>query len=122
MGKEINKVLNSIYSFDEKVGLQNLESHSVELGIIQDTIKIVNNANKNFSDAFLLVSTARQKAVPIMKNSITEAENFLNKLVEIKKTTKEFGLDLPQEFLKAEQKAGELIGEAKDIIDWLNKY
>jgi hypothetical protein len=99
-----------------------LAKHEVELGVIQDAIKSVDNAAKQFEDGFMVISTARQKAIPIIKNSITEANKFLKQLVEVKKTAKELGIELPQDYIKSEQRAGTIIGEAQDIIDWLNKY
>jgi len=118
----MNNILKMISKMESNANEVKLAQHEVELGVIQDAIKIVDNADKSFNDAFLLVSSARQKAIPIIKNSITEANKFLNQLAEIKKTAKELGIDLPQEYLKTEQRAGTLIGEAQDIIDWLNKY
>jgi hypothetical protein len=116
-------ILDKINKADEiQAKKVELAKHEVELGVIQDAIKIIDNADKSYNDAFLLISTARQKAIPIIKNSISEANKFKNQLVEIKKTAKELGIDLPQEYLKTEQRAGTLIGEAQDIIDWLNKY
>jgi len=107
-----NKVFNKLFS-SEKV---ELSSEKFEFGVIQDDIKVIDVAEKAFEDGFLLVSFARQKAIPIIKNSISDANKFLSRLAETKKVAKELGIDLPKEYLGQEQRAGVLIGEAEDII------
>jgi hypothetical protein len=99
-----------------------LASQSVELGVIQDEIKNVDIIEKSFKEAFLVISFARAKAMPMLKESIANAKKFLNKFEETKKAAKELGIDLPQEFIKLESKAGVVVGEAEDIITWINKY
>ena len=99
-----------------------LASQKVELGVIQDEIKNVEATEKLFKEGFLVVSSARTKAIPMIKNSITNAKKFLAKFEQTKKAAKELGVDLPQDYLKLEQKAGLVVGEAEDIITWLNKY
>ena len=105
--------------FTEKV---ELAKHEVELGIIQDDIKKVQAAQKEFEDGFLVISFARQKAIPMIKNAIVNSQKFLTQVQQTKKAAKELGVDLPQDYLKLEQKAGLVVGEAEDIITWLNKY
>jgi hypothetical protein len=105
--------------FTEKV---ELAKHEVELGIIQDDIKKVQAAQKEFEDGFLVISFARQKAIPMIKNAILNSQKFLTQVQQTKKAAKELGVDLPQEYLNLEQKAGVIVGEAEDIITWINKY
>jgi hypothetical protein len=99
-----------------------LVSQKVELGIIQDAIKIVDVAEKGFNDGFLEVSFARTKAIPMIKTAIANAEKFLTQFEQTKKSAKELGVDLPADYLKQESRAAIVIAEAKDIITWLNKY
>jgi hypothetical protein len=99
-----------------------LAKHEVELGIIQDDIKKVQAAQKEFEDGFLVISFARQKAIPMIKNAIANSQKFLTQVQQTKKAAKELGVDLPQEYLNLEQKAGVIVGEAEDIITWINKY
>lgn len=110
-------VYNKLFKEETK-----LATHEVELGVIQDDIKKVQAAQKEFEDGFLVISFARQKAIPMIKNAISNSKNFLAQVQETKKAAKELGVDLPQDYLKLEQKAGVLIGEAEDIITWINKY
>lgn len=117
----INNILKKIEKSNEVQNVK-LEKHEVDLGIIQDDIKKVQAAQKEFEDGFLVISFARQKAIPMIKNAITNSKNFLAKVQETKKAAKELGVDLPQDYLNLEQKAGVLIGEAEDIITWINKY
>ena len=105
--------------FTEKV---ELAKHEVELGVIQDDIKKVQAAQKEFEDGFLVISFARQKAIPMIKNAIVNSQKFLTQVQQTKKAAKELGVDLPQEYLNLEQKAGVIVGEAEDIITWINKY
>jgi hypothetical protein len=112
------KVFEKLFS-SEKV---ELASEKFEFGVVQDDIKVVDNAEKSFDDAFGLISSAKQKAIPNIKNAIAEANKFLTRLAETKKVAKELGIDLPKEYLGQEQRASVLIGEANDIITWLNKY
>jgi len=105
--------------FTEKV---ELAKHEVDLGIIQDDIKKVQAAQKEFEDGFLVISFARQKAIPMIKNAILNSQKFLTQVQQTKKAAKELGVDLPQEYLNLEQKAGVIVGEAEDIITWINKY
>jgi hypothetical protein len=99
-----------------------LAMQKIELGVVQDAIKNVEAAEKLFEEGFLVVSFARTKAIPMIKNSITNAKKFLAQFEQTKKAAKELGIDLPQEYLKLERKAGVVVGEAEDIITWLNKY
>ena len=99
-----------------------LATQKVELGTIQDAIKIVDIAEKGFKDGFLEVSFARTKAIPMIKTAIANAEKFLNQFEQTKKAAKELGIDLPADYLKQEMRAATVIGEAEDIITWLNKY
>jgi hypothetical protein len=99
-----------------------LAMQKIELGVVQDAIKNVEAAEKLFEEGFLVVSFARTKAIPMIKNSITNAKKFLAQFEQTKKAAKELGIDLPQEYLKLETKAGVVVGEAEDIITWLNKY
>jgi len=117
----LNTILNKLGKI-EKIHETNLGKHEVELGIIQDDLKKIISAQKDFENAFLVISAARQKAIPIMKNSITTAEKFLVQVENAKKIAKELGVNLPKDYLDLNQKAGVLVGEAQDIIDWLNKY
>lgn len=118
---KLNDIFNKIAKMEQnanevKLGMQ------VELGIIQDDIKKVQAAQKEFEDGFLVISFARQKAIPMIKNAISNSQKFLTQVQQTKKAAKELGVDLPQEYLNLEQKAGVLIGEAEDIITWINKY
>ena len=99
-----------------------LAMQKIELGVVQDAIKNVEAAEKLFEEGFLVVSFARTKAIPMIKNSITNAKKFLAQFEQTKKAAKELGIDLPQEYLKLETKAVVVVGEAEDIITWLNKY
>lgn len=99
-----------------------LSNHDINLGIVQDAVKIVDGAEKEFRNGFLEVSFARNKAIPMIKNAILNAEKFLNQFEQTKKTAKELGVDLPADYLKYEMIASTVIGEAEDIITWLNKY
>ncbi len=99
-----------------------LGTHKVDLGIIQDATKIIDIAEKGFKDAFLEVSFARTKAIPMIKQAILNAEKFLVQFEQTKKASKELGIDLPSDYLKQEMRASTVIGEAKDTITWLNKY
>lgn len=99
-----------------------LGTQKVELGIVQDSIKIIDIAEKGFNSGFLEVSSARSKAIPMIKTAIASAEKFLTQFEESKKVAKELGIDLPADYLKQEQRASFIIGEAKDVINWLNKY
>lgn len=117
----LNNVFKKLEHTD-KVAKVNLESQRVELGIIQDAIKIIDIAEKGFKDGFLEVSFARTKAIPMIKTAIANAEKFLTQFEETKKAAKELGIDLPADYLKQEMRASTVIGEAKDIITWLNKY
>ncbi len=112
------KVFNKLFSSDKL----ELSSERYKFGVVEDDIKVVDNAEKTFDAAFGLISSAKQKAIPSIKNSIAEANQFLARLSETKKIAKELGIDLPKEYLGQEQRASVLIGEANDIITWLNKY
>ena len=112
---ELKRVMDTLFKTE-------LASQKIELGSIQDAIKIVDVAEKGFKDGFLEVSFARAKAMPIIKNAIANAEKFLTQFEQTKKTAKELGVDLPADYLKQEMRASTVIGEAKDIITWLNKY
>jgi hypothetical protein len=116
---EKNVMIEKIKSLIEKSELKN---QKVKLGTIQDAIKIVDIAEKEFEDGFLEVSFARSKAMPMIKTAIANAEKFLTQFEQTKKTAKELGVDLPADYLKQEMRASTVIGEAKDIITWLNKY
>lgn len=115
MSMSVNKIMKKLSEIE-------LESHDVELGVVQDEVNRIKVAQKEFEDGFLIVSFARQKAIPVIKASIEKAVKFKAKFEESKKAAKELGVDLPKEYLDLDQKAGVLIGEANDIIDWLNKY
>lgn len=110
-------VYNKLFSENTK-----LAKHEVELGVVQDEIKNVLLIEKEFQEGFLVISFARQKAIPILKNSIVNANKFLAKFEQTKKAAKELGVDLPQDYLKLEIQAGTIVGEANDIITWINKY
>ena len=118
----MNNILNKIAQMERNAEEIQLASHKVELGIIQDDIKKVQSAQTEFKDGFLVVSFARGKAIPMIKNAIVKAENFLAQVEQAKKIAKELGVDLPKDYLDLQQSAGVLVGEAQDIIDWLNKY
>ena len=113
-----DNILKDIY-LNNKVELSAMD---VKLGVIQDAIKIVDIAEKGFKEGFLEISFARTKAIPMIKTAIANAEKFLNQFEETKKIAKELGVDLPADYLKQEMRAGVVIGEAEDIITWLNKY
>jgi hypothetical protein len=112
MAPELKKIGNKLF----------LGTHKVELGIIQDSIKIIDTAEKGFKDGFLEVSFARTKAIPMIKAAIASAEKFLKDFEQTKKTAKELGVDLPADYISQENRAATIIGEAEDIITWLNKY
>ena len=115
--------LNSVYETINKLSDKTeLAKHEVELGVIQDEINNVASIVKKFNEGFLVISFARQKALPIIKNSIENANKFLTKFEQTKKTAKELGVDLPNEYLKLETQAGTIIGEGNDIITWINKF
>ena len=108
--------------WDKFERMVSLRSENVKLGIVQEEVQKIKTAQKEFEDGFLIVSFARQKAIPVIKSAIDKANKFKSRFEETKKTAKELGVDLPKEYLDLDQKAGALIGEAEDIIDWLNKY
>ena len=115
--------MNTLKTIYDKLGDKTeLAKHEVELGVIQDEIKNVASIEKAFKEGFLVISFAREKALPILKNSIVNANKFLSKFEQVKKTAKELGVDLPQDYLKLEIQAGTIVGEAGDIITWINKY
>jgi len=114
--------MNDVNRISKKISEIQLEAHDVELGVVQDEVNAIKVAQKEFEDGFLIISFARQKAIPVIKSSIEKAVKFKSKFEETKKAAKELGVDLPKEYLDLDQKAGVLIGEANDIIDWINKY
>ena len=73
-----NKVFNKLFS-SEKL---ELASEKFEFGVIQDAIKESQNAIKEFQSAASIVSSARSKAEPILKNTIALSNSFLNSLIE----------------------------------------
>jgi hypothetical protein len=100
MGKEINKVLNSIYSFDEKVGLQNLESHSVELALVDDlNVKIkelekeVENSNIVFNDLYSVMKKSQEQHDKIIVK-VGEVLRISDRVVDI---SKDLGVPIPKE-------------------------
>ena len=117
----INNILKKIEKANEVQNVE-LEKHEIDLGIIQDDIKKVQAAQKEFEEGFLVISFARQKAIPMIKNAIVNSKKFLTQVEQTKKAAKELGVNLPQEYLNLEQKAGVIVGEAEDIITWINKY
>jgi thiazole synthase ThiGH ThiG subunit len=65
-----------------------LAMQKIELGVVQDAIKNVEAAEKLFEEGFLVVSFARTKAIPMIKNSITNAKKFLAQFEQTKKRQK----------------------------------
>ena len=95
-----------------------LASHEVELGLVQDITKDLNTV----SDSLTSIKPALLKIEDLLIKNSKTVEMALKAVQRVETTAKELGIDLPQEYLKSEQRAGTLIGEAQDIIDWLNKY
>jgi len=114
--------MNELKNVTNKLFKTELTTQKVELGIVQDSIKIVDSAEKGFEGGFAEISNAKSKAIPVIKNAISNAEKFLTQFEETKKTAKELGIELPADYLKQETRAKFIIGESKDVIDWLNKY
>lgn len=112
-----NKVFNKLFS-SEKL---ELASEKFEFGVIQDAIKESQNAIKEFQSAASIVSSARSKAEPILKNTIALSNSFLNSLIETKKIAKELGIDLPNELLQEEKFANATISSAKSLLQNLNQ-
>lgn len=112
-----NKVFKKLFS-SEKV---ELASEKFEFGVVQDLIKVRQDASDSFVAGFDLVSNARAKATPLIKNSISLANNFLSKLSETKKIADNLGIDMPKEFAGEEKRANELLVEAKAAIAILDK-
>lgn len=98
MGKEINKVLNSIYSFDEKVGLQNLESHSVELALNDDLRK----AENDLKSALLKYSAIEKEYQNAKKDLKTQSDKAYDIALKFNFNANDLGLDaLKNPFYKA---------------------
>lgn len=108
--------------FDRLGSKVEFKSNKFEFGVLQDAAKIIDGANKDFDNAFGLISGARTKSEPLIKNAISEAQKFLNQFSESQKIANELGIDLPAEYVGLKQKAEFLIGEAKDVLNWINKY
>ena len=106
------KVFNKLFS-SEKV---ELASEKFEFGVVQDDIKVVDNAEKAFDDAFGLISSAKQKAIPIIKNSIAEANQFLKRLSE--KTTVDNPLLKPVDRSKKKTNLT-MVTKVRNIINFL---
>jgi len=115
---EEKAMVEKIKSLIEKSELKN---NKVKLGVIQDEVKAVQAIEKEFEQAYGIVSGSAKKAIPIIKGSITKAKNILLKMEEVKKTAKELGIDISgiKEYKDIEQKAKFIIGEASDAVDVL---
>lgn len=111
------QVFNSLFS-SNKI---DLASQKYELGVIEDSIKVSQNAIKEFESASGIIFSARSKAEPILKNSIALSNSFLNSLTETKKIAKELGIDLPSQLLQEEKFANATISSAKSLLQYLNQ-
>jgi hypothetical protein len=111
------KVFNKLFS-TEKV---ELASEKFEFGVVQDLIKIRQDASDSFNAGFDLVANAKAKSTPLIKNTISLTNNFLSKLSETKKIADNLGIEMPKEFAGEEKRANELLAEAKTALAILDK-
>lgn len=112
-----NKVFNKLFS-SEKI---ELASEKYELGIIQDAVKSSQDAMKEFESGSGIISNARSKAEVNLKKAISLGNSFLNQVNEIKKVSKEFGIEIPQEIVREEKFANATILSATNLLKVLNQ-
>jgi hypothetical protein len=111
------KVFEKLFSSDKV----ELASDKYEFGIIQDAVKNSQDAIKEFQSGADIVFGARSKAEVNLKKAIALGNSFLNNLNEIKKVSKEFGIDLPAEIVREEKFANATISSAKSLLQTLNQ-
>lgn len=112
-----NKVFNKLFS-SEKI---ELESQKFELGITQDAIKDILDARKEFQAGADIIYNARSKAETSLKKSIVLANTFFTRINEIKKISKELGIDVPSDILKEEDFGKATLSSATSLLKFLNQ-
>jgi uncharacterized UPF0160 family protein len=114
----LNEVFRKVSAIN---GATELSSGKVELGMLQDVMSLVNNADKARGAAnkkVVIISQKAQEAVAALveaNNVLTRANNGLDTLI---KNTKSLGLDVSPQVLKAKET---VVAKQATVTNQINK-